>query len=167
MLDGLELVRRMAGLERRIDRLTAMGRPLHIGCHLTHSASQSLANSTVVALTWDTESADDDGMHDPSTPTIITAPLAGIYRIVGQVCFDANATGWRQLALRRNGAYVREIVLPAVSTAGVRTTLMLATEIGAAVGDQFELIAVQASGTTLNVLSSVQVGPYFSVVLST
>jgi hypothetical protein len=167
MLDGLELARLLAGLERRIDRLTAMGRGRHIGCHLTHSASQSLATSTIVALTWDTESVDDDGMHDPSTPTIITAPLAGIYRICGQVSFDANATGWRQLALRRNGTYVREVLLPAVSTAGLRTTLMLATEIGAAAGDQFELIAVQASGATLNVLSAVQFGPYFSMVLST
>lgn len=165
MLDGMELVRKLAGLERRIGKLTAAPQGRYIGCRLTHSAAQSLTTGTSVTLTWDTEEADDDGLHDGTNPTRITAPLDGTYRIVAQVPFDANATGWRLLSLRKNGTALREAVVQAVATAGVRTTVILAAEVGASAGDYFELVAAQASGGTLNVTPGASTGPFFAASL--
>lgn len=166
MLDGLEAARRLAGLERRIDRLTAVGRGRYIGCRLTHSASQSVASGVAVVLTWDTEQADDDGMHDATNPTRITLPLDGVYRVIGQVPFSANATGFRAVSLKLNGTtYVREVLVPPVAT-GVRTTPILAAEIGASAGDYFELVASHDSGATLSIAPGTQTGPYFAVSLS-
>jgi hypothetical protein len=164
MLDAIELVRRMAGLERRVDKLTAMGRGRYIGCRLAHSAAQSTTNGVALTLTWDTEEGDDDGMHDAGAPTRVVLPLDGVYRIVGQAPFDANATGFRTLVLARNGAGIREVLMPAVS--GVRTTPILAAEIVAAAGDYVELVAFQNSGATLGITPGTQQGPYFAVSLS-
>ena len=77
-----------------------------VGCRVTNSAGVSIANATVTALTFNTETYDTDAFHSTSTNTDrITIPTgkAGYYLINYQINYGASATGFRNCGIRING----------------------------------------------------------------
>jgi hypothetical protein len=70
---------------------------------------QAIPDNTVTTVTLDKETFDTAGLHDNVTNNSrLTAPVAGVYQITGNVRWDVNATGTRFVAL--------------VATVGVTTT---------------------------------------------
>lgn len=120
---------------------------------VTHSTTQSIANSTFQALTFDTETFDTDTMHSAGTnPTRLTAITAGKYVVTACAAFASNATGARIAALRLNGSQLNQQRIPAVN--GYETMIVLSDIYNLAANDYVEVFVFQDSGAALNVISA-------------
>ena len=128
------------------------------------AAVQALTTGTEAAITFDAETYDIGGLHDTGANTArITVPAAmvgrGGMRLVGQVTFDANATGYRRLRWRKTLAAGGTVLLastrlPAVATAATTTEVQcIARDEMPAAGDYYELLATQNSGGNLNAMN--------------
>ena len=128
-----------------------------VGCAVYSTATQSLTNNTITALTWDAETYDTNAFHSTSTNTSrITIPAGydGKYRIGGLVSFHPNATGRRELQLYKNGAaisYGNTVI--GNGTEFIGTYMDWSTTLVA--GDYVELYALQSSGGALTVYTTI------------
>jgi len=124
-----------------------------VGCRLTNSVAQTVANSTRTALTFDTESFDTDGFHSTSSNTSrITIPSgkAGKYLVTAGVTFAGpNATGAREVYLFKNAGFYSQ-VFTLGSSAGSSGT-GISDIIDLAVGDYIEIRVEQATGGSLDI----------------
>lgn len=124
---------------------------------LFQNVAQSIANSTVTAVLFDSEDLDTANGHSTSTNTsrwTCPAGLAGWHDVDGTGVHGSNATGYRQTQLRINGATViGYAATPAVS--GNATGQSVHRKWFFNVGDYVELTLFQNSGGSL----STPVGP--------
>lgn len=131
----------------------------------TMAVNQSLTSGTEVALVFGgTDRFDDENMHDTATNnTRLTCRTTGRYEIIGNVEFDANATGSRQARIRINGG--TSIAGDARPAAGAThtTKVTVATLYDLAAGDFIELLALQDSGGALNVLAGTAIQTTFGM----
>lgn len=139
--------------------------------HVTHNAAQSVTSATPLTLAFNTERHDQAGgapstMHDTVTNNSrLTALYAGIYLITANIEWAANATGYRRCAIRLNGTTViGEVLEMCVTTAAVTTRQIAHAHYALAVNDYVEVVVDQNSGGALNVNSSGNVSPEFSMV---
>lgn len=73
--------------------------------HVYASGAQTLSNSTITVLTFDSELYDSDAMHSTSTNTSrLVVTTTGLYSVNVGVTFASNATSWRYLHVRKNAA---------------------------------------------------------------
>jgi hypothetical protein len=139
-------------------------------CFVYNSANISIATSgTVQALTFDTELEDTGGMHSTSVNTSrITIPTGGNgwYRFGGCVRFAANATGYREVKIRANGA--TDLVVQRTQNHGGADTCRVAVhgEYPLVATDYIELVVTQSSGGALNAEAVVPYSPSFYAIWS-
>lgn len=117
------------------------------------ASTQSLGTGSNVAITLDTGVVDTYGGHSNTTNNSrYTAQIAGYYLIAGCVGYAANATGFRQAALRVNGTQVQGGTNEqAASSASFATTISSPIIIKFLnVGDYAEIWGWQTSGGSLN-----------------
>lgn len=124
-------------------------------CKVTNSAAQSLANNTVVAITWDTEAFDDCAMHSTASNTSrITIKRPGKYRASANAYFASNDVGARQAYFYLNGAASTDNAIAASAVTGIdkvpHTEIFNLTT----AGDYVELRQFQNSGGSLNTTTS-------------
>jgi hypothetical protein len=120
------------------------------------SGNQSINNSTVTIVTFDTETVDTDGFHSTVTNTDrLTVPSgkAGKYLVVATANFAGNATGIRQLLLYKNTTQVAENVI-ASNSGGGSTNANAQIIVDLAVGDYMSYSVWQNSGGALNIQGS-------------
>lgn len=123
-------------------------------CSVYGSAAESVASSTNVWLSADSENYDNDAMHSTVTNTSrITAQTAGRYQATAVVVFEANTTvpAYRSIRWRVNGGSTIESTR--FPSAGVNTT-MVATGVRTftlAAGDYLEVGCIHNAGVALNV----------------
>ena len=149
------------GVTIKFDALNLFWNAVRRRCLAFKSAAvQSLTSGTEAALSFDAEAYDVGGLHDNATNnTRITVPAEmvgrGGVRLVGQVTYDANATGYRRARWRKNGAtFLADSRVPAVATAAVPTAVQcVARDEMPAATDYYELLGQQNSGGALNVLN--------------
>lgn len=125
-----------------------------------HNANQSIANNTDTALNFATELWDTDGMHDTVTNnTRITSQTSGIYLVCVFAGFAGNATGKRDIFLRRSDGviYGRDGMMPN-STANVYLSTFAFVPMPA--GFYVEACVYQNSGGALNVDNTLGGGQY-------
>ena len=68
---------------------------------------QTIPNASVTAVAFDTETFDTANLHSTTTNNhLVTAPVAGVYQITGNVRFAANATGTRFVAISGPGGWL-------------------------------------------------------------
>lgn len=127
-----------------------------VGCRVYNSGSQSINNTTLTALTFDSELYDDDTMHSTvSNTSRITMTTAGRYHVGATVTFDANATGSRIVLLRLNGTtYFAKDRHMTVTTGSTTTSATVSSDYNFSATDYVEVIVYQDSGGALNVLNS-------------
>lgn len=122
-------------------------------CRVYRTTAQNIAHNTQTGISFDAERVDTGAMHSTSVNTSrMTVPAggAGWYDLGGHVEFAGNATGYRNLSIRLNGAtYIAVENIGPVSTTVMRMSIH--TEYQLAVGDYFELVAFQTSGAGLDV----------------
>jgi hypothetical protein len=117
------------------------------------SGNQSISNSTVTIVTFDTETVDTDGFHSTVTNTdrlTVPAGKAGKYLVVATANFAGNSTGIRQLLLYKNTTQVAENVIASNSSGG-STNANAQIIVDLAVGDYMSYSVWQNSGGALNI----------------
>jgi len=117
-----------------------------ISCKVTKSSTQSVADSTEVTITWDTEDYDTDNMHDLITNNQnITIKTAGKYSVNSQSEWSNNSTGERVLSINLNGV----VVARNRADVDVRSHGQVDWVGELAVDDVLTLSVYQTSGSTL------------------
>lgn len=131
---------------------------------LTQSAVWATPNnqSPYATTPFQTSSEDNWGGHNGVTNnTRYTVPVAGTYRVSGQITWTTNGTGIRAAQFFKNGT-----MLPGtngflqVANSNFTTVVIPATNSACVVGDYLELAAYQNSGATLNTVTA---GTFLSV----
>lgn len=127
-----------------------------LGARAYNSAAISVADSSLQALTFDTERFDYDAMHSTVSNTgRLTCVTPGVYVVSGYVKWAADATGVRKVALRfhdDSGASDIYIAgeLDASPGSGDDCEQNVSTVWAMEVDDYFELVVYQDSGGALN-----------------
>lgn len=125
------------------------------GCDLANSVAQSIANSTIQAVLWDTENEDTDNYHSTSSNTsriVIPAGMDGKYLFTANIAFETNVTGIRFVWFVKNGVTAQRYSLassPAVS--GDVSSYCIARPFRLVAGDYLEVYVFQNSGGALNI----------------
>ena len=123
-----------------------------ISVHVRNSANQSIANSSMTALLFDTESGgantyDTDTMHATDSGRLV-ATTPGKYIITGHIRWASNNTGRRIIEIRYNGAEIAQIEDSASTTGAHEQGITTALDLDA--DDYVELKVLQTSGGALN-----------------
>lgn len=127
------------------------------GASVYHSLDQSVADSTPITLTWDSEAYDTNDIHSSVTnPSRLTAQTAGKYLVWATVVWEANGSGDRNIEIKKNG----QTTSPSVQYFDVsgKATVMsmnISGILDLIVNDYIELEVYQTSGEPLNVLNGV------------
>jgi hypothetical protein len=126
-------------------------------CQVRRGTAQSIPNSTVTAIAFDTEDIDNDGMHSTvSSTTRLTIQTTGRYQISGVVAYDVGATGGREARIVRNGSAVAvngaRVINDAPSSGGAEVVVP-ALQVSLTAGDYLELMAFQSNGGALNTVA--------------
>jgi hypothetical protein len=124
-----------------------------VRCSAYHNTTQSLTTAVEATLTFNSEDFDVGTMHDnASNNTRVTIPASntGVYLAIGGTQFAANATGYRQLNLYKNGSTILATTVVAVSSAAQVTVCQVSAVVSLAAADYLELAATQNSGGNLN-----------------
>lgn len=139
--------------------------PLALWARVYHNTTQALTTAVQAALAFNSERWDTDTIHDTATNnTRLTCKTAGVYDIKAQVEFESNSTGHRQVDIRLNGTTaLLSQIFPAIN--GNVTRVNVATSYRLALNDYVECLALQDSGGNLNVQSTAQVSPEFTMEL--
>lgn len=117
-----------------------------IAARVFNSAVIGVANTTVVALTFDSERYDSDALHSTSSNTgRLTAPIAGKYHIGTSVAWSSAAGGMRLVSIRINGT--TEIATQ-FSLAGLQS---VSADYELAAGDYAEVIVYQDAGGPIDI----------------
>lgn len=135
-------------------------------CRVRNSANISHTSSgNYQALTFNSERVDVGSMHDTGSNTgRLTVPTGGggFYAIGGCIEFAADSTGRRGIQIRLNGSTViareESNALDGPSNA---TVMQISTVYQLAAGDYVELMGLQASGGSLNMLATGNYSPEF------
>lgn len=119
------------------------------------SAAQSIANSTIVLVTWDVEDIDrDNGHNNAVNNTRYTSQTAGWYFINGAVRWSSTAGDLRTFDFRKtfSGGGTEQYSIQSGTALGalMRGTIHLFL----AVGDYVEIFVTQASGGAVNTSGS-------------
>lgn len=124
--------------------------PVLDGAYAYNSGTQSINDSTLTALTFDSEDYDSNNNHSTSTNTSrLTANTAGKYVISGGVAWATNAIGVRFIALRINGStYIAKQL--GLGTTLSNPTLSVSAVYSFAAGDYVECVVFQTSGGALS-----------------
>lgn len=135
-------------------------------CRVRRSAALSFASGSIIAVNFDAEDIDTDGMFTATTNQI-TVQTAGVYALSGTLCLNANASGQRYCAIVLNPTFSGSGDTATI-TAGTRITAQVnaatvdtesamtcATTYNLAAGDRIALLAFQASGTSLGMNGTV------------
>lgn len=129
-------------------------------CRVYNNAAISVANGTFQALTFNAERFDNDAMHSTSVNTgRITIATAGVYLFGAHVYMAANATGYRTLQVRLNGATALAYVEVPASPAPGGLGLDVATLWDCTPGDYVEFLVYQNSGGALNATQGASYSP--------
>jgi len=120
-------------------------------CRIRNSADQAIPNGAVTLVTFNTDVEDPTDMHSTVTNTgRVTIAMPGIYSIVGNFCYEPNATGTRAMYIELNAVTnLAESHVP-VNSASYYTMFNIADIIRLAAGDYVSLYTYQNSGGNLN-----------------
>ncbi len=129
---------------------------VNVSVSVKSSGQQAITDSTNTAVTFDQEEWDTDNMHSTSSNTsrlVVPSGQGGHYLVMGQVAFDNNAVGHRNLKIRVNGSSSTWLAKSNQTMLGSTDCqwLQVSKVIALSAGDYVELIAYQTSGTTLNI----------------
>lgn len=127
-----------------------------VGAQVTNTSAQSISNGTYTAVNFQSEVYDTDGFHDNATNnTRLTIPSgkAGKYLITAQANFASNSSGFRAIAIMKNGSASQIAYANSAPISGTSFTFAFSCVVSAAVADYYEMNVYQSSGGSLNVNS--------------
>lgn len=135
-------------------------------CRVYNSAAITIATATLTAVTFNSERYDTDAIHSTTVNTNrLTCVTAGKYLISADMEFAPNATGtYRKLAIRLNGTTIISLAaISPIASGADASHLSISTIYSLVVGDYVEMMVKQDSGGNLDVSSSPNSSPEFSM----
>jgi len=114
-------------------------------------SGQSFTNNTYTTVTNWTELQDTHAAFVASTG-VFTVPIAGTYSLNGMISFNSNATGVRELRIRKNGG-AQDILFDRQVGSSDGNYLSGSTVIKCNQGDTLQLQAFQNSGGSLAIIA--------------
>ena len=137
---------------------TAIGARVYNDAAFSHDSSGNW-----LAITFNSERFDTDGMHSTSTNTSrLTIVTQGLYAFWGTAGFAASATGYRQLGIRVDGSTFIAVNGVPNNGSGAGVLLSVAGAYYLNAGQYVELCAWQNSGGTLSIASGAAYTPEFT-----
>ena len=120
---------------------------------VANSTSELTSSGLFTAVSFETEQYDNARMHSTSVNTTrLTATVSGVYDISGQVAWEGNAVGDRELLILKNGGpFVGRSTVTVTSTAALDQ--QVSAQVNLRAGDYVELLARQSSGGTINLVA--------------
>ena len=125
-----------------------------VGAGCMKAASQSISNATFTAITFASEQFDTSGIHDTTTNTdrfTVPSGKGGYWLFNGNCNFASNSTGFRQIALVKNGSLTGSEPNPATFSGSNDVAMPISAVFNLIAGDYMSLYAYQTSGGALNV----------------
>ena len=125
--------------------------PTFSGVRVFKSATQSISNSTVTDLTFDSETFDTDAFHSTSSNTdrlTVPAGKAGKYLVIAKMSFNGGVNGIRQVFIYKNTTEIE--VLTWQNTSNSNADMCLSTIVDLAVADYVKMVCWQNNGGSLN-----------------
>jgi hypothetical protein len=138
----------------------AAGGATLVGCRLTKSGSQSIANGTETAVTFDGESWDTNTFHDnASNNTRITIPAGytGKYQLSGEIDL-AGLTGAVYVLIKKNGSVLTYTVVMNASSAAFNTNFTFYQLLDLTAADYVEMFLYQGGGSSKNLNTATSFG---------
>ena len=130
-------------------------------CNIYNSTAISITHDNTIALTFDSEKWDTDGMHSTvSNTSRITCATPGIYTVYGNVQIQSNNSGSRILSILLNGT-TGIARMRITATQGAFTIMNISGQVLLDTGDYIELTVFQNSGSTLTVNANDYFSPVF------
>lgn len=127
-----------------------------------NASSQTIANNTVVPLTFPTKMWDNDTLHSTTTnPTRINFSRSGLWHIGGCASMDANSSGFVSLAIRITGAANNVAQATVPNTNLTALLLNVGVDYQCASSDYAELTIQHTSGGNLGTSVSGAIFPSF------
>lgn len=138
------------------DAVTFLSDVPRVSCYQGATGTTAGTSGTAALMLWDSEQYDTDSMHSTSTNTSrVTINTTGLYAVSVSVFWAANATGFRDVEIRKNaggavgsGTGLAKFRAAATATLGgwVGGTCYLPLVGGS---DYIECFALQTSGGSL------------------
>jgi hypothetical protein len=125
-----------------------------VGAQVTNTSAQSISNGAYTALNFQSEIYDTDGFHDNATNnTRLTIPTGkgGKYLLTCQANFASNSSGFRAIAIMKNGSASQIAYANSNPISGSSFTYAFSCVVSAVATDYFEMNVYQSSGGSLNV----------------
>jgi hypothetical protein len=123
---------------------------------------QTIPNGSVTDVALDAEAFDTAGLHSTTTNNhLVTAPVAGVYQITGNVRFAANATGSRFVALDGPGGWLASSWQLANTSSNDQS---VSTAFSLAAGQSVSIQVYQTSGGNLDLVKLGVEAPNLSMV---
>lgn len=132
--------------------LAAPPLPTYPRAWVYQTGAQSLPNDVSTPVEWNTVAYDTGSMFDPAFPTRLTAPEDGVYQINVQVGFAANATGYREILLRRDASDIGRVRVQTMTTA-IAVVPTITKEFTLTAGQHVEVWVRQNAGNAINTVS--------------
>jgi hypothetical protein len=129
----------------------ASGGSTFAGVRVFKSSAQSISNSTVTDLTFDSETFDTDAFHSTSSNTdrlTVPAGKAGKYLVIAKMQFAGGTNGIRQVYIYKNTTDIDLITWQ--NTSNSNADMCLSTIVDLTVGDYVKMACWQNNGGALN-----------------
>jgi len=139
--------------------------PPNINARIENSANESIPNNAASVITFDTAIFNHGPMYAAGSPSKLTAPVAGLYHIYGEVEFPLVATGaYLEVFIRLNGVtYIGCNAVPAQTNSVDVIPVVALYHMNAT--DYVELVVIQTSGGALNVNADGHISPVFGAAI--
>ena len=151
-------------------------RPANLFARVRRSTAQAIGTAAWTAVIFSHERWDTGINSDHASgfwvitlgeATKLTAPVSGNYIITGHIEWAGNAVGDRGIGIRHSrGAaqvYIAQHMTEALSTAEIPHPMSIATEYWLREDDYVELMVYQSSGGDLNINSTGNYSPEFTI----
>lgn len=134
---------------------STMALPVFAGVRVAKAAGvQSIANTTMTTISWDTVQFDSDGYWSSGAPTRFTIPpgRGGKHRLFYSFMFQPSAVGGREVNVFKNGVLINDVA----ETTGTSNYISVCADdvIDLQPGDYIEFQVYQSSGGALNLNSA-------------
>jgi hypothetical protein len=132
-------------------------------CRVYHNAAQSIPDNALTILAFNSEREDTDGVHSTVTNNSRLTPPVGVYVVAASIRFANNATGYRGVFLKVNGATYISVGTVAAVNGNTTDVLTLSPPYRFNGTDYVEVEVIQNSGGALNVATGANFSPEFGL----
>lgn len=121
------------------------------GARVYRTSNQTIASGTATAIQWQTEEYDEGDYYDAGSNTRFTVPQTGYYHLVGQVGWEQNNEGDREVYFRLNGGSTIKAQTIDEPISNNNHHMLVASDVQLDANDYVELVVINGRPGNTNV----------------